>query len=151
MNVDQPPALVTYRNILKFIKIGSNCFPLVWCARNNLGTSCFPFLHLNHFSFPYFSIQPVTNNGIIFIPAPVKFQMKKTISTILSNIRFQNLTMTTQNKSLLPIRNSVWITSNTLFTECWKSNTVFNWVVNITSDVFLLQNNYSNWIMTSLV
>jgi len=68
---------VTYRNIHKFIKIGSNRFPLVGCIRKNLGTSWFPFLHLNHLSFPSLPIQPMTNILVIFIPALITFHVNK--------------------------------------------------------------------------
>lgn len=60
----------TYRNILKFIKIGCHSFPQVCCTRKNVGTLCLRFLHLN---FPYLPIQSMTNYRIIFIPALTTF------------------------------------------------------------------------------
>lgn len=57
--------LVTYSNILKFIKIGCDCFPLVRCTRKDVGTLCFYLLHL---SLPYLPVQPITDYWIIFIP-----------------------------------------------------------------------------------
>lgn len=92
----------------------------------------------------------MTNNGVIFIPALIKCQMNKTTSRLKSTKSFliwhsKFWPWYSESKSILPIRNSLWITSNALFTECWKLNTMFDWVVNITSDIFLLQNITQIW------
>lgn len=126
---------ITYRNIQKFIKIGSNCFPLVGCIRKNLGTSWFPFLHLNHLSFPYLPIQPLTNILVIFIPALIKCHVNKK-----KKKRDKCWTDWSQSTWILPIRNSMWITTNTLLAKCWKWNAMLDWAVNVTPDIFLLQN-----------
>lgn len=51
---------------------------------------------------------------------------------------------------VLPKRNSMWITTNTLLTECGKLNAMFERVVNVTSDIFLLQNIYQIYSLCTL-